>query len=386
MIINSLLDNDLYKFTTKYAIEKMFPRTKVTYYFIDRGNTMFPNGFDQELRKEIEEISSIRLSEEESQFLKCNCDYFDHEFIESLSNYRFNPAELTIRLKEGKLEIKISGLWKDVVLWEVPLLACVSELYYKMKGIKPVDVREKASQKARKFRDMKAAYTDFGTRRRFSFKVHDEVIREFINHSGKWFTGTSNVFLAMKHNLKPIGTHPHEWFMFHGAKYGYKKANYCALKNWLDIFKGKLAIALTDTFTTDAFLENFTNELAEKYSGVRWDSADPFIFTDKMIAFYKKSGIDPATKLIVYSDALNVKKVKKIREYADGKVKDAYGIGTFLTNDAGVVPLNIVIKLADVTLSPDNKTIPVVKLSDVPDKYTGDFQEIERCKKVLGIN
>ncbi len=385
MIIQSFTDNDLYKFTTMNAIQKLYPNAMVKYKFIDRNNTEFPEGFADALRKEVDEMSELRLTVSEESFMRSRGYYLDPVFIDLLKGYQYNPWEVRILQKGKKLDVEIEGLWYRAVLWEVPLLAIISELYYKMTGQQPAEVEERAREKAKGFLDLKAEYSEFGTRRRFSFDVHDRVLKELKAHSGGFLKGSSNVFLAMKHQLSPIGTHPHEWFMYHAVHFGYKQANTESLKAWTNVYHGDLGIALTDTFTTQNFLNSFSTQYAKIFDGVRWDSGDPIDFTDKLIDFYKQKRIDPRSKTIVYSDALNVEKIKAIREYVNGKIHDVYGIGTFITNDVGVEPLNIVIKLTHAKSNPDDEYYPTVKLSDVASKQTGTNEEIKLCKQVLRI-
>ncbi|MBG0859973.1 MAG: nicotinate phosphoribosyltransferase, partial [Bacteroidales bacterium] len=243
----------------------------------------------------------------------------------------------------------------------------------------------RAVRKALRLKDMKAVYSDFGTRRRFSFDVQDKVIGLLKKNSGRFFSGTSNVCLAMKHNLTPIGTHPHEWFMFYASQFGYRSANARALDAWVEVYKGDLGIALSDTFTSDDFFRSFSRLHAKLFDGMRHDSGDPVAFTDKALAYYRRNGIDPSTKTIVFSDALNPDLIEKIKKHVKGRIHDVYGIGTYLTNDVGVKPLNIVIKMVGARLSRSDNYHPVIKLSDDPRKYTGDPDEIELCKKIVEL-
>jgi nicotinate phosphoribosyltransferase len=385
MILKYFTDNDLYKLTTMNAIQKLYPEAMVKYRFINRGNTSFPRGFARELQKEVESFAKIVLTTEEEKFLISRCYYFDPDFIDLLKGYRYNPAEVMVDQEEGSLIVEIEGFWYRTVLWEVPLLALISELFFFMKGIKPVEVEARAAAKAQKLEKMKAEYSDFGTRRRFSFDVHDRVIKTLKENSGEFFKGTSNVYLAMKNNLTPIGTHPHEWFMFHGSHYGYRSANAKALDAWVTVYKGDLGIALSDTFTSDNFFTHFSIQHAKLFDGVRQDSGDPLKFTDKALAFYKYHRIDPTTKTIVFSDALNVDRIREIKEYVKGRIHDVYGIGTNLTNDVGTDPLNIVIKIISSKQKSRDNYHPTIKLSDDTGKYTGEPDEIKLCKAVLNL-
>lgn len=385
MIIKHFSDNDLYKFTTMYAIQKLYPHAKVRYKFFNRANTTFPDGFAEALRKEIKNMATLRLSAEEESFLRAKCYYFDPVFIDFLKGYVYNPDEVNIQQSGGKLELSIEGYWYRTVLWEVPLMALISELFFKLTGQIATDVEIKATHKAKELAKLKAKFSDFGTRRRFSFDVHDQVVSTLKEHSGEHLTGSSNVYFAMKHQLTPIGTHPHEWFMYHGAHYGYRKANFESLKAWTQVYKGNLGIALTDTYTSDNFFDNFELQHAKLFDGLRWDSGDPIEFTKKALDYYKRHNIESLSKTIVYSDSLNLETVARIKSYVSGKINDAYGIGTYFTNDVGVKPLNMVIKLTEAAIDECSDYYPTVKLSDVQGKNTGIDSEIQLCKQTLKI-
>ena len=203
-------------------------------------------------------------------------------------------------------------------------------------------------------------------------------------HGNSNFVGTSNVYFAYKYNITPIGTHAHEWFMFHAAKYGYKMANHLSMENWTDVYRGDLGIALSDTFTTEVFFKSFDKKFAKLYDGVRHDSGDPIEFADKVIAHYEKLGIDPKSKAIVFSDSLNPEKAVKIKDHCRSKIKCSFGIGTNFSNDVGVKPLNMVIKMVEA--KPEGEDWHhTIKLSDSKGKYTGNVDEIEMAKHVLNI-
>lgn len=189
----------------------------------------------------------------------------------------------------------------------------------------------------------------------------------------------------MKYNTTPIGTMPHEWFMYHGAIFGYRAANMKALEAWVDVFQGSLGITLTDTYTTDSFFQSFSLKQAKLFDGVRHDSGDPLVFADKAIHFYKENRIDPVSKTLVFSDSLNLEAVKRIKEYVGGRMHDTYGIGTFFSNDVGAKPLNIVIKLTEIKATKKLKYLHAVKLSDVNGKHTGNEKEIQLAKLTLDI-
>jgi len=385
MIIKHFTDNDLYKFSVMMAIQKLYPWSYVIYEFTNRGGTSFPEGFAERLKKEVEAMAGLKMTKTEKKYIERRCYFFDPAFIDFLEGYQYDPEEVHIEQQGGELKIHIEGYWYRTVLWEVPLMAIVSELYFIMAGAEPKDIEEKAKQKALGLVELKADYSDFGTRRRFSFDVQDRVVGTLKENSGDFFKGTSNVYLAMKYNTTPIGTMPHEWFMYHGALFGYRAANMKALEAWVDVFQGSLGITLTDTYTTDAFFNTFSLKQAKLFDGVRCDSGDVLEFTDKAIKFYTENRIDPTSKTIVYSDSLNLEEVKRIKNYVNGKVHDTYGIGTYFSNDVGVKPLNIVIKLSEIKPVKKAKYLHAVKLSDVKGKHTGNVKEIELSKLTLGI-
>ena len=390
-IIKSLLDNDLYKFTMQYAVVKLFPNAKVRYTFILRSKVGFPEGFANELRQQISFMEGLRLTPEEKKFFSEKSYYIDPTYFDFLSGYKYDAWEVGVIQQGEELQINIEGYWYRTILWEVPILALVSELYFKMTGtsisILPPGNREEVNQKkAAIFNYANIKVADFGTRRRFSYDVQKEMVETLSSRMTKGlFVGTSNVHFAHLFNLTPIGTEAHEWFMFHGAKYGFQMANELGLKHWADVFKGSLGTALCDTYTTESFLKAFDMKYAKLYDGVRQDSGDVYEFAEKIIAHYKKLGIDPLSKTIVFSDSLDPEKAKQISNWCNGKIKCSFGIGTNLSNDVGVTPLNMVIKMSAAKPTPEDEWIPTIKLSDIEGKHTGDSKMIEVCKYLLNL-
>lgn len=385
MIIQHFTDNDLYKFSVMLAIQRLYPWAYVKYEFMNRGQTPFPKGFAERLKEEVASMANLAMTREEKRYITKRCYFFDPVFIDFLEGYRYNPDEVQIMQNDGNLKVEVEGYWYRTVLWEVPLMAIISELYFQMTGAIPQDVEEKAVAKALRLKEMQADHSDFGTRRRFSFDVHDTVVASLKQNSGEYFKGTSNMYFAMKYDTLPIGTMPHEWFMYHGAIFGYRAANMKALEAWVDVYQGSLGITLTDTYTTEAFYKSFNLKQAKLFDGVRWDSGDPLDFTERTIRFYQENRIDPLSKTIVYSDSLNLDRVEEIRKHVNGRIHDAYGIGTFFTNDVGTKPLNMVIKLTEVKYRTEMPFLYAIKLSDTPGKHTGNPGEIELSKKTLGL-
>lgn len=388
-IIRSILDTDLYKFTTSYAYSKLFPRAFGEFEFVDRNNLHFPAGFDKLVRRELESMADLFLTKEEELFLKNKLPYLPPTYIDFLKGYRFDPSEVEVEMTDGKLSIRSSGLLYRITFWETPILAIVSELYFKEMGVTPdVEYMERRLiEKATLMREHGIVFSLFGMRRRFSFGVEDRITELLKLHSGSNFFGTSNVYLAYKHNLNPSGTHPHEWVQFHGSIYGYKMANYMAMENWINVYDGDLGTVLTDTFTTDVFLRNFSKKHAALFTSLRQDSGDPFAFTDKAIRRYEELRINPKLKYIVFSDSLDVEKALKIKNYCGDKIGASFGIGTNLTNDVGNenVPLNIVMKLFRCKMTEKESWQHCIKLSDVDGKHTGSPDEIKLALQTLGI-
>jgi nicotinate phosphoribosyltransferase len=386
-MINSIIDNDLYKFTMQQAVIGLFPRAKVKYIFINRAKTQFPEGFAKELKYQINKLSELSLKDDEKAFFEKVSYYLPPTYFDFLKGYRYNPDEVKISQNGGDLSLEIEGYWYRTILWEVPIMALISELYFKMTNpeiYSQEKIIELTKEKANNFTVSDVNFADFGTRRRYSHDNHDLVVKVLKETSPKNFVGTSNVYFAYKYDLIPIGTHAHEWFMFHAAKYGFQIANKLAMENWVKIFRGDLGIALSDTFTTEAFFMAFDTKLAKLFDGVRQDSGDPIEFGDKTIEHYKKLRIDPRTKTIIFSDALNPQKVQKIADYFRDKIKFSFGIGTNLTNDVGAQPLNMVIKLN--YAQPEGRGwIPTIKLSDSIGKHTGSDEMIYIAKKSLDL-
>lgn len=387
MSYNSLLDNDFYKFTMQYAAVKLYPDTKAKYAFINRGKHQFPNGFAEALTNRIKEMSQLTLTHAEKKYLKTTCPYLNSAYLDFLKGYRYDPSEVKVTQRGTDLEVKIEGYWYRTILWEVPILSLISELYYQLTDqTRDSDEKlvETVLKKTKSYLDLGVKVAEFGTRRRHSYEVHKKVAIALKEYGGESYVGSSNVHLAMITGVKPIGTHAHEWFMYHGARFGFKIANGIGLDRWVNAYHGDLGIALTDTYTTEVFFTQFNKKLAKLFDGVRHDSGDPVEFAYKTIAHYKKMGIDPMHKTIIFSDGLNLEKVRNIAEATQGKIGISFGIGTNLTNDVGLKPMNIVLKLTSVA-EPDLPWTNVVKLSDEKAKHTGDPKMIQLAKDILEI-
>jgi len=282
----------------------------------------------------------------------------------------------------------IEGLWSKTILWEVPLMAIMSELYYQLIGTKPISDKKiffLTKEKLEIYKKLNVKIGEYGTRRRYSYQVHKLILNLLIEEKYPFFTGSSNVHLSHIFSKKPIGTHGHEWIMFHAAKYGFKRADKIAMENWLNIYGENLRIALSDTYTTPIFFKNFNKKLATLFEGVRHDSGNPILFTTQMLKHYKKLKINPIDKKIIFSDSLNPHKVTKISSFCKEKINSIFGIGTNFTNDVGLPSLNIVIKMVKALPETTKNWISVVKLSNVKEKSTGNKNMIFLAKKILHI-
>ena len=388
-IIKSVLDTDLYKFTTSYAYSKLFPRAYGEFEFVDRSNDDYPEGFDELVRKELESMEMLYLTDDEEKFLKKKLPYLPPTYIDFLKGFRYKSSEVKVWMEGRKLRVTATGLLYRITLWETPILATISELYFKETNQKPnLEYMEKVTiEKAQLLKQHNITFSLFGMRRRFSAEVEDRVTDLLKIHSGDNFFGTSNVYMAYKHHLNVSGTHPHEWVQFHGSIYGYKMANYMSMENWINVYDGDLGTVLTDTYTTEIFLQNFSKKHAALFTSLRHDSGDAIEFVDKVIERYEELRVNPQIKYIVFSDSLNVDKAIAIKEYCGDRIGASFGIGTNLTNDVGnnIKGMNIVMKLFRCKMTEKESWHECVKLSDVEGKHTGSKREIHLAQETLDL-
>lgn len=392
-MIDHFTDNDAYKFAMQNAVLKKYPRANVVYEFTDRDNREYPDGFGDELYRHIKEMRGLSLTKDEYDFFREKSPHLDQGYLDFLKGYRYDPSEVHIVQQGPKLSQTIKGKWYRTILWEVPELALTSELYHSMtedrSNIGPdrfAKERIKMRIKAERLCSIGAPYSDFGTRRRFSYTIQDEMNRILKEYGGSNFMGTSNVHFAMKYNTTPIGTMAHEWIMFHGALFGYLSANPMAMKAWVDVYQGDVGIALPDTFTTNMFLKDFGLYLTKLFDGTRQDSGVPTEYAQKLINKYISLKINPLSKTIVFSDSLNVDKVESIHNFCKGNINDAYGIGTHLTNDLeGIKPPNIVIKLQECQRDDNDCWVPCVKISDDYGKNMGLRRAVVNCIETINL-
>lgn len=384
--VESIFDTDLYKFTTSYAYMKMYPNAIGTFKFTDRNNTSYTYEQYQFICNQLYQLQELRhVGNIPDNWLKNNIPFIPMWYWEWLvKSFQFELDKIGIYydIETGHLDIEVTDYLYKVTLYEIPILCIISEAQHLgNEAIADELYMPKLYKKLETAQANNIYFSEFGTRRRYSRVVQENVVAALKNCPN--CLGTSNVELAMTFGMKPIGTHPHEWFMFHGAQFGYKHANYLALQAWTDVYHGDLGIALSDTYTTDLFFENFSMQHAKLFDGIRQDSGDEFEFVDKAVAHYKKHKIVPLTKTIVFSNGLNFDKCVKINEYCKDKIKATYGIGTNLTNDCGVKAPNIVMKLISCQMTPTSPVYPCIKISDDEGKHMGDPNEINICLDII---
>lgn len=397
-IISHFTDDDLYKMTMCCAVIDNFPRAQVKYTFTDRDNTSYPEGFAVALTEQIQMLEDIVITDEEVDFMKRRCPYIPHWFYNYLKGYRFNHKWAKAwQDEEGHLFIDFEGSWADTILLEVKVLAIISELYYTMTGqIENIDFDlyyKRTYEKAERLLEAGCIYSDFGTRRRISFNIEDTVVKAMKDcySKGNWegrFVGTSNVYLAMKHDLVPVGTMAHEFVCAIGGMYGPQMANHIAMDSWRNTYRGALGTYLYDSFGWDIFSQNFSEDFANLFKGLRIDSGDNYEQLHKIIGKYKSLNIDPKTKQIIFSNALDTDTAIEIYKYAKDLCQPSFGIGTHFTNDyPGIKPMNIVIKLVAAKITESwtyyNDTC---KISEDKGKHTGKPEVIKRFMDALHIS
>ena len=356
------------------------------------------------LQEQVNYMPSVVITEEEISFMQRKMYYLPVWFFTFLRGYRFDPAEVNIgQDEEQHLHISIRGKWYSTILWEMVLLACISELMHMLNGdIERYDAAlEERRSREKALQALKGGLliSDFGLRRRFSMEHQDMVVRTFkeaqdqggytdekgcfVPWSGK-FTGTSNVYLAMKYDLTPIGTMSHQIVEFEENVSGIFECNFNVMKKFSDVYDGDNGIYLYDCFGDEVFFNNLSKRMAMMYKGLRVDSGKEEEQLEKIIAKYQSLGIDPATKQVVYSNGLNIEKAIALHRYTAGRMQDSYGIGTFLTGDVtGCHPSNIVIKLTKMRITELREWHNCVKLSCDKGKTLGNPEKCAYLLKLL---
>ncbi|CAD5354292.1 MULTISPECIES: nicotinate phosphoribosyltransferase [Enterobacter] len=368
-VLHTLLDTDAYKLHMQQAVFHHYHDVQVAAEFRCRGDDLLGIYADS-IREQVDAMRHLALQDDEYHWLS-GLPFFHADYLNWLREFRYNPDQVTVTNDNGKLDIRLEGPWREVIMWEVPLLAVISELAHRYRS--PDTGVEQAiaslEHKLVEFSHLtegldmsRFRLMDFGTRRRFSREVQQAIVERLKQEP--WFVGTSNYDLARRLDLTPMGTQAHEWFQAHQQiSPDLANSQRAALAAWLDEYPDQLGIALTDCITMDAFLRDFGPEFAQRYQGLRHDSGDPVEWGEKAIAHYQKLGIDPMSKVLVFSDNLDLAKAVDLYRHFSSRVNLSFGIGTRLTCDIPQVkPLNIVIKLVECNGK------PVAKLSDSPGK------------------
>jgi nicotinate phosphoribosyltransferase len=387
MLIRSLLDTDLYKFTMMQVVLHHFPGAQVEYQFKCRTQGVDLASHIDAIRTEVADLCRLRFEESELAYLR-GLRFMKSDFVDFLALFQFNEKYIHIEPKADKgIDIAIRGPWLHTILYEIPVLAVVSEVYFRRTQPNPdlAEGRRRLQTKMDLIRTVESAeelkISDFGTRRRFSLAWQDEIIATLKREVPQYFAGTSNVLLAMKHGVTPLGTMAHEYMQACQALGPrLRDAQVFAFDKWAQEYRGDLGIALSDTYGMNAFLRDFDMYFCKLFDGARHDSGDPFEWGEKLIAHYQKNRVDPRTKTLIFSDQLTFPLAIEISRRFRGRAKTSFGIGTNLTNDLGYVPINIVIKMTECNGQ------PVAKVSDAPGKTVSkDERYLAYLRQVYGL-
>lgn len=382
-VIQSLLETDLYKFTMWQPMLHNMPGNQARYEFVCRNQPEFPlSELESSLNEQLDNLCSLRFTEDELQYL-ARLRYIKSDFIDFLRIFQFQRRFVQVCVHGETLRVVAEGPQVHVMGFEIYVLAIINELYFRrLKEVRGdsaqplAEGRSRLQQKIGLLREFESQesfggstqfgfeFFDFGVRRRFSGTWHEEVVQTLSQEVPQFFKGTSNVYLAKKYSLVPIGTMAHEYLQTFQASPGVQLKYFQreALETWVQEYRGDLGVALTDVVGMDAFLADFDLFFAKLFDGLRHDSGDPVVWGEKALAHYAKLRIDPRTKRLVFSDGLDLPTALNLHSHFAGRVQTGFGIGTNLTNDTGLKPLNIVMKLVACNGQ------PTAKLSDSPGK------------------
>ena len=376
MIITSLLDTDLYKFTMMQVVLHQFPGAQVEYKFKCRNPGVNLAQHIAEIREEIRGLCSLRFQDAELTYLR-SLRFIKSDFVDFLGLFRLNEKYITLTaLPSGEIDITIRGPWLHTILFEIPVLAIVNEVYFRNTPHKP-DLAVARKRLDTKMAQLQVAgleelkIADYGTRRRFSKAWHEEVLRSLISKLGSGpagqFAGTSNVLYAMKLGLTPLGTMAHEYLQACQALGPrLRDSQVFGFESWAKEYRGDLGIALSDVYGFDAFLRDFDMYFCKLFDGARHDSGDPFAWGERLIAHYKANRVDPLTKTLIFSDGLTVPRTIELYQQFRGRCLLAFGIGTNLTNDIDATPQHVPLQIVIKMLRCNGQ--PVARLSDTPAK------------------
>ena len=386
MIIRSLLDTDLYKFTMMQAVLHQFPGAQVEYRFKCRNGGIPLAPYVVEVNREIDDLCKLRFADDELNYLRI-LRYVKSDFVDFLALFHFNRSHIDIRADGDDLSISIKGPWLHTILFEVPVLAIVNEVYFRNQHPQS-DLATGRSRLATKLllvnaqpTELAFSFADYGTRRRFSHAWQREVLATVEAQSPGSFVGTSNVYFAKELGMLAVGTMAHEWLQAAQALGPrLRDSQRWAFQKWADEYRGDLGIALSDVAGLKAFMGDFDMYFCKLFDGARHDSGEPIAWGEAIISHYLVNRVDPRSKSLVFSDGLTFPRAIEIAKHFQGRAKTAFGIGTNLTNDLGYTPLQIVIKMVRCNDQ------PVAKLSDTPAKtMCDDASYLAYLKQVFEI-
>jgi nicotinate phosphoribosyltransferase len=375
MIITSLLDTDLYKFTMMQVVLHHFPGAQVEYRFKCRTPGVDLRPYVGEIREQVDRLCALRFRDDELAYLR-SLRFIKSDFVDFLGIFNLSARYIDVRPSaagDGQIEITVKGPWLHTIPFEIPVLAIVNEVYFRhtqrepdyAEGVRRLESKIALIRDDPRLADMRIA--DYGTRRRFSWYWHERVVQALRDGLGPHFAGTSNVLLAMRHGVTPLGTMAHEYLQACQALGPrLRDAQAFGFDTWAREYRGDLGIALSDTYGFDAFLRDFDMFFCKLFDGARHDSGDPFEWGERLVAHYEANRVDPRTKTLVFSDALTFPLAIELFLRFRDRARVAFGIGTNLTNDLGYKPLQIVMKMVRCNGQ------PVAKLSDAPEKTMCD--------------
>ncbi|WP_430388989.1 nicotinate phosphoribosyltransferase [Dyella sp. 20L07] len=375
MIVTSLLDTDLYKFSMMQVVLHHYPAAQVEYKFKCRNPGINLVPYIDEIRAELDALCTLRFTTEELDYLR-SWRFIKSDFVDFLGLFQLNTKYVDIQPAQdgpGEIELRIRGPWLHTILFEVPLLAIINEVYFRntQPGLDLGEGRRRLREKIALLRDTEGydgcKIADYGTRRRYSRAWQEEVVTTLRNELGPQLAGTSNVWLAWKLGLSPLGTLAHEYLQAHQALGPrLRDSQVAALETWAKEYRGDLGIALSDVYGLSAFLRDFDMYFCKLFDGTRHDSGDPFAWGERVLAHYRANRVDPRSKVLVFSDGLDIPKVMDLYQHFHGRCLLAFGVGTNITNDVGPEALQIVIKMVRCNGQ------PVAKISDTPGKNMCD--------------
>lgn len=369
MIISSLLDTDLYKFSMMQVVLHHFPAAQVEYRYKCRTPNVDMRPYLDEIRAEIHALCQLRFQAHELNYLR-ELRFIKSDFIDFLGLFHLPERCITVApaAQPGELDITVKGAWLHTILFEIPVLSIVNEVYFRNTCAHPSwdEARQRLNDKIdmvcndAQLADFRVA--DYGTRQRFSKAWHQEVVETLIARMGEHFAGTSNVYFAMQYGIKPLGTMGHEYLKAcQGLGPRLRDSQIFALETWSREYRGDLGIALSDVYGMDAFLRDFDMYFCKLFDGACHDSGDPFVWGERLLEHYHRNRVDARAKTLVFSNGLTFSLAARLAKRFQGRCQVAFGIGTNLTNDVGCEPLRIVMEMVRCNGQ------PVAAVTDTPE-------------------